>query len=62
MEKKKKSTYSPEAQKRYNQKRKQIACTVMIDKYNSISEHVKNKGYTSISAYILDLIKKDMEL
>ena len=62
MEEKKKSTYYAESQKKYNEKRKNIACTVMIDKYNSISEHAKNKGYKSISSYILDLIEKDMQL
>lgn len=62
MEEKKKSTYNAEYQKRYNEKRKKIACNVSNDLYEDIKLHAGNKGFTSINSYVLDLIKKDMHL
>jgi len=58
----KKSTYNATAQKKYNEKRKKIACTVYNDLYDKIKLHASKKGFTSINSYVLDLIKKDMEL
>lgn len=40
----KKSTYNAEAQKRYNQKRKKIACTVFNEKYDIIKKTFPRKG------------------
>ena len=57
----KKSTYNATAQKKYNEKRKALKCTVMNDKYNIIVEHAKRKGFASINSYILSLINKDLK-
>ena len=62
MEEKKRSTYNATAQKKYNEKRKKIACTVSNDSYNNIKLHAGKKGFVSLNSYVLDLIKKDMEL
>lgn len=56
----KKSTYNPKAQKTYNQKRKKLAVTVFNEEYDRITEHLQQKGYTSVNAYLHDLIKADM--
>ena len=60
MEEKKKSTYNAKAQKKYNEKRKKIACSVSNDMYEDIKLHASKKGFTSINSYVLDLIKKDI--
>lgn len=57
----KKSTYNADAQKRYNQKRKKIACTVFNEKYDIIKKHAKKKGFTSINSYVLSLIDNDLK-
>lgn len=62
MEEKKKSTYNAKAQKKYNKKRKKIACTVSNELYDDVKLHADKKGYTSINSYVLDLIKKDMNI
>ncbi len=59
--KEKKSTYNAEYQKKYNEKRKKIACNVSNDMYEDIKLHVSDKGFSSINSYVLDLIKKDMQ-
>ena len=58
----KKSTYNAKAQKKYNQKFKNIACKVDLDFYADVKLHADNKGYKSLNSYIIDLIKKDMQL
>lgn len=40
----KKSTYNPVAQKKYDQKRKKIACTVFNAKYEIIKNMPKKRG------------------
>lgn len=50
------------AQKKYDQKRKKIACSVSNESYDKIKEHALRKGFTSINSYVLDLINKDMDL
>ena len=62
MEEKKKSTYNAKAQKKYNQKFKNIACKVDLNFYADVKRHADKKGYKSLNSYIIDLIKKDMEL
>lgn len=57
----KKSTYNPVAQKKYDQKRKKIACTVFNAKYEIIKKHAQEKGFTSINSYVLDLIDNDLK-
>lgn len=57
----KKSTYNPVAQKKYDQKRKKIACTVFNDKYDIIKKRVQEKGFTSINSYVLNLIDNDLK-
>ena len=61
MEDVKKSTYDPKAQKKYNAKRKQIACTVSNEVYEDIKKHSENKGYKSINSFLIDLIDQDMK-
>lgn len=58
----KKSTYNAIAQKKYNEKRKKIACTVSNDLYADVKLHAEKKGFISINSYVLDLIKKDMNI
>ena len=60
MEERKKSTYYAEAQKKYNEKRKKLACTVKNEEYEKIVKHYTLKGFTSANSYILHLINKDM--
>lgn len=48
--------------KKYNEGRKKIACNVSIDTYESIKLHAEKKGFSSLNSYVLDLIKKDMQL
>lgn len=51
------------AKRKYqNEKRKKIACDVNITLYEEIKTHSEKKGYKSLNSYIIDLIKKDMEL
>lgn len=57
----KKSTYNPTAQKKYDQKRKKIACTVFNEKYDIIKKHSQEKGFTSINSYVLNLIDNDLK-
>ena len=57
----KKSTYNAESQKKYNEKRKKIACNVFNDEYEKIIKHAKNKGFNSLNSYILHLINNDMK-
>lgn len=45
----KKSTYNAEAQKRYNQKRKKIACTVFNEKYDIIKKHAKKRDLQALT-------------
>lgn len=58
----KKSTYDAKAQKKYNQKFKNIACKVTLEFYADVKKHADSKGYKSLNSYIIDLINKDMEL
>lgn len=58
----KKSTYNAKAQKKYNEKRKKIACSVSNEKYDIIKNHAINKGYNSLNSYIIDLINKDINI
>lgn len=58
----KKSTYNAKAQKKYNQRFKNIACKCDIDYYNKVVEHMKKKGFTSVNSYLLDLINNDIKL
>ena len=60
--KKKKSTYNAIAQKKYNERNKIISCKVDLDFYNKIKTHTEKKGYKSLNSYIIDLIKKDMNI
>lgn len=50
------------AMKKYREKRKKIACDVDIELYEEIKAHSEIKGYKSLNSYIIDLIKKDMQL
>ena len=58
----KKSTYDAKAQKKYNQKFKNIACKVDLDFYDKVKTHTEKKGYKSLNSYIIELIKKDMNI
>ena len=57
----KKKVYYADVQKKYNEKRKKIACNVSNEAYKDIKLHAEKKGFTSINSYVLDLINKDME-
>ena len=48
--------------KKYNEGRKKIACNVSNDMYDNIKLHASKKGFTSINSYVLDLIKKDLNI
>lgn len=51
------------AKRKYqNTKRKKIACDVSNNMYDNIKLHAIKKGFTSINSYVLDLIKKDMNM
>lgn len=50
------------AMKKYRAKRKKIACDVSNDMYDNIKLYAIKKGFTSINSYVLDLIKKDMNI
>lgn len=51
------------AKRKYqNEKRKKIACDVRIELYEEIKSHSEIKGFKSLNSYIIDLIKKDMQL
>ena len=50
------------AMKKYREKRKKIACDVNIELYEKVKTHADKKGYKSLNSYIIDLIKKDMQL
>ena len=58
---KKRSTYYAESQKRYNEKRKKVACSVSNKKYEEIRLHAEKKGYNSLNSYLIDLIENDMK-
>ena len=62
MEEKKKSTYNAKAQKKYNQKFKIISCKVDLDFYDKVKTHTEKRGYKSLNSYIIELIKKDMNI
>ena len=47
--------------KKYNEKRKKIACTVFNDKYEAIKKHSESKGFKSLNSYIISLIEEDMK-
>lgn len=57
----KKSTYNAESQKKYNEKRKKIACNVFNGEYEKIIKHARSKGFNSLNSYILYLINNDMK-
>ena len=57
----KKSTYNAKAQKKYNEKRKKIACTVSIERYEQIKAYAELKGFQSLNSYVLNLIDEDMK-
>lgn len=57
----KKSTYNAKAQKKYNEKRKKIACSVSIEKYEEVKKHAELKGFQSLNSYVLYLIDEDMK-
>ena len=48
--------------KKYNEKRKKIACNVSNELYEDIKLHADKIGFNSINSYVLDLIKKDMNI
>lgn len=51
------------AKRKYqNAKRKKIACDVDINLYEEIKAYSELKGYKSLNSYIIDLIKKDMNI
>ena len=50
------------AMKKYREKRKKIACDVDIELYEEIKSHSELKGFKSLNSYIIDLIKKDMNV
>lgn len=58
----KKSTYDAKAQKKYNQRFKNIACKVDLDFYADVKLNADKKGFKSLNSYIIDLIKKDMNI
>ena len=62
MEEKKKSTYNAKAQKKYNQKFKIVSCKVDLDFYADVKLNADKKGFKSLNSYIIDLIKKDMNI
>lgn len=62
MKEKKKSTYNAKAQKKYNQKFKIISCKIDLDFYDKVKTHTEKRGYTSLNSYIIELIKKDMNI
>ena len=45
-----------------NEKRKKLACDVNIELYEKIKVHSELKGFKSLNSYIIDLIKKDMNI
>lgn len=59
---KKTSKAQIEAVKRYNEKNGlvTIACKVTKEYRDIIKDHAIKKGFTSVNAYLLDLIEKDM--
>ena len=48
--------------KKYRAKRKKIACDVDINLYEEIKAYSELKGFESLNSYIIDLIKKDMNM
>lgn len=56
----KKSTYNAEVQKRYEAKRKKCAFSVFNDEYEKIIAHMQKKGFVSVNAYLLALVRADM--
>lgn len=57
----KKSTYNAKAQKKYNQKFKNIACKVDIQLYEKIKAYSELKGFKSLNSYLLYLIDEDLK-
>lgn len=57
----KKNTYNAEAQRRYDKKRKKIACSVSLEKYDIVKTHAAKKGYNSLNSYVLNLIDEDLK-
>ena len=62
MDAQKKNTYNAKAQKKYKEKFKIVSCKVDLDFYTDVKLHADNKGYKSLNSYMIDLIKKDMQL
>ena len=58
----KKSTYDAKAQKKYNQKFKNVSCKVDLDFYAEVKTHTEKRGYKSLNSYIIELIKKYMNI
>lgn len=61
MNEEKKSFYNPDYHKKYNEKRKKIACNVSLEKYEEVKAHAELKGFQSLNSYILKLIDDDMK-
>ena len=57
----KKSTYNYKAQKKYNEKITTLNCKMPNEEAEILKKHICKKGFKSVNAYLLDLIKKDME-
>lgn len=59
---KKTSKAQIEAVKRYNEKNGlvTIACKVTKEYRKAIQDHAASKGFTSVNAYLLDLIERDI--
>lgn len=59
---KKTSKAQIEAVKRYNEKNGlvTIACKVTKEYRKVIQDHAASKGFTSVNAYLLDLIERDI--
>lgn len=60
-EEQKKWKYRPESCKKYNQKRKKVACNLFNEEYERVKIHYTAKGFSSANSYLLHLIHKDME-
>lgn len=59
-DKTKKSTYNADVQKKYNAKRKRCGLTLFNDEYDKMVIHMQKKGFTSVNAYLLALVRADM--
>ncbi len=49
------------AQKKYNEKRKKVACEVDINFFDIITENYKQQGFKSANSYVLHLITEDLK-